>query len=681
MSSSRPANANGYQPQLLSSAALTLRRLVLVLAITLAMQELYIGVSGKLDLQNLGLPMLAVVMLLCYRQLKAGQVNRGLITLCWGIFLCACINGVLVSGIRTPILFVVPVLLMTTAWIQGRRAAWAMAVCALAHLVFLAVAEHRGWLPQPIRHTSFELLLAFAPITAMAAILGVALANAMRGHLEREQALSQDLRELNETLESRIRTRTQELGRAKETAESANRAKSVFLANMSHELRTPLNAILGFARLLARDAEIGAENRKKLATINRAGQHLLALINDVLAISRIEAGSAVTKPAAFGLGEVLGEMAEMMRQRADEKGLSFSVERERDLPDFVMGDAHHLKQILINLLGNAVKYTDRGQVALRVRAAGGEIRFEVADTGAGISRADQEKIFKAFYQTEGGIAKGEGTGLGLTISEEYARLMGGELTVASEPGQGSVFCLKVPLPATAAPQDNEREPRGRVAGLAPGTAAPRILVTDDKGDNRELVSQLLAAVGFEVRTAEDGQQAIEAYLDWQPALILMDIRMPVLDGYEATRRIRQLPGGAAVKIVALTASAFEEDRTTILAAGCDEMVAKPIEEERLLALLGDLLGLAYRYVEAPPAPPSPLRADLDLSLLPPELLAKLRAAAERLELNSVRQIVTRIGEEHDRALAAELGELLARYRFDRIVAACELAAAAAPARR
>ena len=463
---------------------------------------------------------------------------------------------------------------------------------------------------------------------------------------------------------------------AKETAERANRAKSVFLANMSHELRTPLNAILGVARLLQRDAGISEENRHKLVTINRAGQHLLALINDVLEISRIEAGRAEFKVAAFSLGDLLGELEDMMRVRAEDKDLAFAVEPADDLPAQVLGDAHHLKQVLINLLGNAVKYTERGRVCLRVSPCNGQMRFEVSDTGPGIAPEDQERVFQAFYQTAAGIAKGEGTGLGLAISHEYARLMGGELGVESQPGEGSVFTLSVPLEATDAPAPSRSLRPGPVLGLAAGVPPQRILVADDMADNRELVCQILDIAGLEVRAVDNGRQAIDAYTNWHPQFIWMDMRMPVLDGYQATRRIRALPGGREVKIVALTASVFEEDHGEVMAAGCDAVVRKPVEEETLFETMSELLGIRYRYAEPAPSAAAPRAADLDLSGLPAELIAELQAAAEQLDQDSVKLIVARIRQEFSGKLAEGLAELVAQFHFDRIVALCSRLAAA-----
>ena len=458
-----------------------------------------------------------------------------------------------------------------------------------------------------------------------------------------------------------------DLQRAKETAEGANRAKSVFLANMSHELRTPLNAILGFAQIMARDPDIEASHQRELATIDRAGHHLLSLINDVLEISRIEAGRTTIQNEVFALAETLAGIEEMVRVRADAKGLALKFECRGELPAYVMGDAPHLRQVLLNLLGNAIKYTDQGEVDLLVLPVDGRIRFEVADTGPGIAPAEQQRIFQAFYQTEVGIKKGEGTGLGLTISREYVHLMGGELIVVSEPGLGSAFSFTIPLPRAAAPQPVE--PRGRVAGLEAGQPAWRILVAEDDPDSRELITRLLEGIGFQVRAVENGAEAIAAFEAWRPHFIWMDMRMPVLDGYQATQRIRALPGGREVRIGALTASAFQEDRDAILAVGCDEMVRKPIEQEQLFAVMGRLLGVRFIYAEdkASSHPPHPV----DLSALPAEAKAALGRAAERLDLEAARALVEQLRAEYPDE-SHDIAELIDGYRFDRLSELCGL---------
>ena len=482
----------------------------------------------------------------------------------------------------------------------------------------------------------------------------------------RRKALA-TLKKERDSLEQRVRLRTEDLVEAKNKAESANKAKSVFLSNMSHELRTPLNAVLGFSQLLQRESGLSEEGRKSLATINRSGQHLLALINDVLEISRIEAGRSVIVREPFDLADLLSSVDEMIRGRAEGKGLTFCVEHALDLPAFVEGDGPHLKQVLINLLGNAVKYTDQGQVTWRIDRCNGDISFAVSDTGPGISVEDQQRIFQAFYQTESGVAKGDGTGLGLAISLEYAQLMGGRLIVQSQLGQGSTFTLSLPLPEIDVPV--VRCSSGHVIGLQAGQEGVRVLVVDDKADNRELVKQLLEAAGFDVRTADDGQQAVDAFKDWQPRLIWMDMRMPVMDGYESTRQIRALPGGDAVKIIALTASAFEEDRAAILAAGCDDMVRKPLEEDRLFGVMGELLGLRYRYSEQLSSKMASPAADIDLSLVPVELVAELKNAAELLDMQAVRSIVEQISQTHAE-LSNGLNYLLDGFRFDLIAALC-----------
>ncbi|MDD1621384.1 MAG: ATP-binding protein [Methylococcaceae bacterium] len=492
--------------------------------------------------------------------------------------------------------------------------------------------------------------------------------------------MSAHLTELYAGLETKVQERDDEIAarkraeaaltEARDAAEAANRAKSVFLANMSHELRTPLNAVLGFAQIMERDESLGEAHRRKLETINRSGNHLLALINDVLEISRIEAGRTTVQNEVFCLADLLTEVEEMIRVRAESKGLQFASAHNGELPSYVFGDGHHLRQVLINLLGNAVKYTDKGSVTLRLRADDSNIRFEVADTGIGIAEKDLPRIFHAFYQTDAGVAKGEGTGLGLTISREFVRLMGGEITVDSAPGKGSVFAFSLPLPEADAPMLSV--PPSRVIGLAADQPPIRVLVAEDNSDNRELITLLLSGVGFEVRAVENGQQAIDCFKTWRPAFIWMDMRMPTLDGYEATKVIRSLPDGKAVKIAALTASAFREDRQAILAAGCDDMLTKPVDEYRLFRVMGDLLGIRYRVAEddsAASAELFPSNSALDLSSLSAQLRAELANAAELLDAQAMQAIIERIRTDYPEQARA-IATWVDAYRFDVVAKLC-----------
>ena len=493
--------------------------------------------------------------------------------------------------------------------------------------------------------------------------------------------MSADLAKLYGGLKVKIKERDKEIDarksaeaeliEARDAAESANRAKSIFLANMSHELRTPLNAILGFAQILQRDQSLAEIHRSKLETINRSGSHLLSLINDVLEISRIEAGRTKVENEVFSLTEMLSAVEDMTRVRAELKGLQFISLRDGQLPGYVYGDAHHLRQILLNLLSNAIKFTDQGSVTLNLKATGNNIQFKVSDTGIGIENKNIPHLFQAFYQTDAGASKGEGTGLGLTISREFVRLMGGEITVHSEAGKGSTFTFTLPLPEADAPAICL--PPSRVIGLAPDQAPLRILVAEDNADNRELIRLLLSEVGFDVRTVENGQQAVECFHTWSPQFIWMDMRMPVLNGYAATKMIRSLPGGEEVKIAALTASAFHEDKDAILAAGCDAMLAKPIDEQHLFQIMADQLGIHYQYAEDAQQP-TPERArlngGLDLSPLSPELRMELKTAAELLDAETVEAIVERIMADHPK-IAEAIKAWTEVYRFDVVARLCQ----------
>ncbi len=413
------------------------------------------------------------------------------------------------------------------------------------------------------------------------------------------------------TLEATVRERTAELAEkveqlhdSEQRALAASRAKSAFLANMSHELRTPLNGVLGFAQLLNRRKERDAEDREGLAIIMKSGEHLLNLINDVLSLSKIEAGHVTLDREPFDLETLVHDVESVLRFRAEEKKLQLTCTIGGHPPRAVLGDEGKLRQILINLLGNAVKFTDRGSVSLRASWANGCATFDVEDTGSGIAREELPRLFEPFVQTESGHRTKEGTGLGLALSRDLARLMGGDITVESTPGSGSTFRVEISLPEAAAGALVIAKDQRRVARLAPGQDAVRILVVDDTPLNRMVLTKLLVSVGFAVRDAGSGDEALQIWETWQPHLIWMDKRMHGLDGLEVTRRIRareKAERRKRVPILALSASALEHERGEIIEAGCDDFVPKPYRESTIFAKIREHLGVRYVYDdEAPP---------------------------------------------------------------------------------
>ena len=422
---------------------------------------------------------------------------------------------------------------------------------------------------------------------AIALYVLAAIALILAGVRTRERVL----RRRTELLEAKVHERTLELEEAEGRALDANRAKSVFLANMSHELRTPLNAVLGFAQLMARSPSLNEKDRESLAVIRRGGEHLLALINDVLSISKIEAGKLALDKQPFDLRAMLSDVAELMRGRADAAGLDLFVHVAPDVPPGVLGDERKLRQVLTNLIGNALKFTRAGSVAVRASWSADRAELEVSDTGAGIAEEELATLFEPFVQTETGREAKEGSGLGLAITRQLVELMGGTIRVTSEVGAGTTFRFTVDLPS-ATPPVARRESK-QILGLAPGEPPRRIAVVDDTVENRVLLCSLLESTGFDVRAATNGQEAVELWKSWHPDLIFMDQRMPVMDGSAATRDIRE--SDAKTVIIAVTASVFEHEREAVLSHGANDFVMKPYTEEKIFEMLMRHLDVRFRY--------------------------------------------------------------------------------------
>ncbi|MFM9265740.1 ATP-binding protein [Tychonema sp. BBK16] len=491
------------------------------------------------------------------------------------------------------------------------------------------------------------------------------------------------------------------LQKAVVTADRANRAKSEFLSSMSHELRTPLNAILGFSQVMVRDSSLNNQHQEHLQIINRAGEHLLSLINDILEMSKIEAGRSQLNESSFNLMHLLETLEEMFRLKAESKKLQLNFEVVDGVPHFVNGDEGKLRQILINLVGNAIKFTETGSVTLRVKNKVEEtgsnqsaqadfdsvntnsirqeflrLQFEIEDTGSGIAAEEMNKLFEPFEQTKTGQKSQQGTGLGLPISLKFVQMMGGKITINSIPGLGSQFTFDIEI-RLADPIDVKMvKLQKKVISLAPNQPEYRILVVDDRADNCLVIARLLSPLGILVREARNGQEAIAIWEDWQPHLIWMDMQMPVMNGYEATRQIKAHPLGKQTAIVALTASVFEEERKTILAAGCDDFIRKPFEANILFAKMEELLGIQYIYEE-------PVEAKLEneseisevvshqsvesqLGQMPAEWMEKISDAAHECSDDKIIRLIEEMPREFAPA-AQVLTALVHNFLFDDII--------------
>ncbi len=492
-----------------------------------------------------------------------------------------------------------------------------------------------------------------------------------------------NLKTVNTELEQRVSERTKDLqaseAKAQELAakaEAANRAKSAFIANMSHELRSPLNAVIGFSQLMLRANNLPPDQYENAGIIYRSGDYLLTLINHILDLSKIEAGKATLNINDFNLHRLLDDLEDMLHLRASSAGLSLIFKRSKNLPHYICTDEVKLRQVLINLLSNAIKFTSVGQVTLYVFQGEQEttdvfnLYMRISDTGVGISAAELPKLFEAFTQAEAGREMQEGTGLGLAISRKFVQLMGGDISVESELGKGTTFQFYIQAKLGQETKSNDVDERPHVLGLTAGQPTYKILAVDDKQINRQLLVRLLQPLGFEIKEASNGKEAITIWDEWEPHLIFMDMRMPIMDGYEATKQIKSTTKGNATAVIALTASVLEEEKAIVLFAGCDDFLRKPFAEQIIFDALAKHLGVKYIFADNNPVDYANIAENClisdNLKCMSPAWINQLYEATLEADTNLVLQLVKEIPET-EQMLLNSLTKMAQQFEFEPMV--------------
>ncbi|MFP4362486.1 MAG: ATP-binding protein [Spirochaetia bacterium] len=455
------------------------------------------------------------------------------------------------------------------------------------------------------------------------------------------------------------------LRKAKQEAECANRAKSVFLANMTHEIRTPMNAIIGYSELLQRAPEITDEQRKNLEIINRSGEHLLGLINEVLDMSRIEAVREGVEKNNFNLRRLIEQAAQFLKPNADKKNINISTQYSEDFPEFIVTDEQKIRQILINLIGNAVKYSGPGNITINGKADEQDPRkcvIQVSDSGKGINEENRKRIFQPFEQVYDSSSPRSGAGLGLAISRKYAKLLEGDLWLHSSSEQGSTFAFSFRFSPGEKVEPHDSLPKKQIKSVKKESLPIKILVADDRDTNRDILDKLLRPLGFTLRFAVNGREAVQTAREWMPDCILMDIVMPEINGTEAVTQIRSTPNMKNIKIIALTASALETDKEAILAAGADSFLYKPYREHQLLEELARLLSIEFEYNEQ--APESKTKADEDIRISP-QVRKKIKEQARLGSRHGIRDVL--VTAELQGAAKEIIRDLADSYQFQEII--------------